>query len=295
MSAVIDLTTSTFKLTSTPAGTITISAQGVKKSLNFVTGTVVNQYSNTVAQLVAVIVTQFGKVATRFSSDPITGDIDLVNFQTFHNNNLNAKIGIYLGETDSVLSVCKKIVESVGAQLFVNRDGKLQILRFGEPYGTSTTITTDDMLYDTFYISKRFDIVASHKIGYAKNWTVQDSLLTAIPDEQKDIFSKEWLNVVYTNNTVKTDYLLDQDPPQKDTFLISRSAALAEATRLTNFYSQQRTIYTFTGKSKLLALKLGQPVLLKYPRFGLDSGVSGQVVSLISNWTKGTVEVGVLI
>jgi hypothetical protein len=262
--------------------------------MNFANGTVLNTYSDTVANLIAVIVTQFGKASTRFSSDPINGDIDLENFQTFENSN-SAKIGMYIADTQTVLSVCEAIASSVGAQLYINRLGKLQLLKFGQPYGTSTTITINDILYDSINISNRLDVVASHKIGYAKNWTVQQNLLSAIPDEHKELFAKEWLNVINTNAAIKINYLLEEDPVQIDTLLISKDAALAEATRRTNYYSQQRTVYKFTGKSKLLSLKLGQSVVLQHHRFGLAEGKSGQVISLNSNWTKGTIDVEVVV
>jgi hypothetical protein len=71
--------------------------------------------------------------------------------------------------------------------------------------------------------------------------------------------------------------------------------ALAEANRLTAYYSTARTIFTFTGTPRMQALKLGQPVTLTHNRFNLSAGKSGQVVALGPNWTTGQVNVGVLI
>ena len=97
------------------------------------------------------------------------------------------------------------------------------------------------------------------------------------------------------DSTVQTNYKLEADPEQKDTLLIVGSEAQTEATRLNNYYKVPRTVYRFVGTSKLLSLQLGQPINLIYPRFGLDAGISGQVISLSPSWGTSTIEVEVIV
>ena len=211
------------------------------------------------------------------------------------------KIGIAIFDRQNVLQVCQSIVESVGAQLFVTRIGKLQILRYGVGYNTTRTITEiseSDIIYNSLSISSKLPVVASVKIGYAKNWSVQPNLVTAIPQYHKDSFATEWLTVTTSDTNVATNYKLDTDPVQKDTLLIDTHEATVEADRLLSLYSTQKTVYRFTGGPRLLNLLLGQDVKIIHNRFNLynnGAGITGQVVGLTPNWTKSSIDVEVLI
>ena len=80
--------------------------------------------------------------------------------------------------------------------------------------------------------------------------------------------------------------------------LLVGSEASNEAARLVSLYSTPRTIYRFTGTSKLFRLQLGQSVTLLHNRFNLYNGGAGslgQVVSLSTNWLDNTISVEVLI
>lgn len=290
--ATINLTNSTFKLSSPAAGDITLSAQGVKKSVNLTTGSTVtpNTYSNTVANIIATIVTNFGKPTTRFTAS----DLDLANLQAFDAAN-QIPVGVFLDSVTNVLEVCQSLAKSVSANIIMSRVGKLQLLKFGEPYGTSTTITPEDMLFDTFQISNRLVPDTVKTVKWGKNWTVQSNLTTAILTEHKESFSKEWLEATQKDDTLSDLYKSETQVNGKETLLITSASAQAEALRLLNYYKVQRTVYSFTGRSRLLSLKLGQPVSLNHSRFGLQSGVTGQVVSLVPNWTTGYIEVEVIV
>jgi hypothetical protein len=89
---------------------------------------------------------------------------------------------------------------------------------------------------------------------------------------------------------------LYDDPEQKETMLLVGTETDAEANRLNTYFTTQRTIYKFTGKARLLDLKLGQDVTLVHNRFDLynsGSGRSGQVYSVSPNWlsAENTIEV----
>jgi len=287
-----NLAKSTFNLTSPPAGEITVSAQGIKKSVNFDTGAVLNStYSNTIAQLIAVTVLTLGKESTRLVSE----DIDLQNFKDFNIAN-PVPAGIYLDSAANVLEVCQQLAGSIGASIFMSRLGKLQLLKFGQPYGTSTIITPNDILFDTFQISERLTPKPSFSLNWGKNWAVQTNITTAIPAEHKEDFAKEWLEAIAKDDALVSLYSASEVPTsQRDTLLIDTTSAETEVARLLNYFKIQRTVYSFTGSPKLLSLKLGQPVVLQHSRFGLESGKSGQVVTLNPDWTKGYVEVEVIV
>lgn len=292
--AIVDLSTSTFKLTKTPAGTITCSVQGMKKTITLSgagTGVLDNaRYTNSIPNTIAVITTQFGKDSTKLS----ISELDLTTFAAFDQT---AEIGLLVDGSQNVLTVCQELAGSLGGQLIMSRTGLLRLIQFGVPLSNISTIsiTVNDILYDTLSISRRLGVKAATKLAYAKNYTVQQNLLTDIPSQHKSSFETEWLTVIIANSSIKNNYKLDEIPGEKQTALISYSDAYQECQRLTNYFDEQRVVYSFTGGPKLLSLVLGQGVTITHPRFGLNSGKSGQVIRLAPNWTKQEVEVEVIV
>lgn len=284
----IDLNKGTFKLLKAPAGTITCSVQGIPLNINLTSGAVTTSYKNTLANTIAVICTQYGNYATRLS----VSELDLVNLTEYN----NTPVGYYISDRDNVLTACQNILSSIGAQLYMNKAGKLQILRLGIPTSDAVVAITDrDIIQHTLQVSNKVPVLASNKLGYAKNWTVQTGLLTNIPTAHKDQFAEEWLTTTITDATTKATYSLDSAPVQKDTMLIAALDADIEATRLTNYFKTPKVVYRFTGTSRLLTLKLGQQVFITHNRFNLNYGKQAQVISLSYDWLQGTVNVEVII
>lgn len=288
----VDLSTGTFVLSRPLAGTCTVSVQGVKNSINLATGALVTgTYINNVANLIALIVTQYGKASTKFTA----ADLDTVNLSNFQTAN-QQKVGVIVKDRENVLDICRQLASSIGAQVYVNRFGKLQLLKIGAPTTDATVgITDDDILHFSLSISNKLEVSGATSIGYCKNYTVQTGLVTGIPEQHKAIFATEWPDPAKADDpTTANIYKLDTLPVQKDTLLISLSEATTEATRLTTYYKTPRTAYKFTGITKLLSLKLGQAITLTHNRFNLVNK-PGQVIGLNPDWLNGTVEVEVLI
>lgn len=288
---VLDLANGKFKLTSPAAGSVTCSVQGIKRTADWDTGGLTNTYTNTVCNLISLIVTIYGNSLTRFE----TTEIDSTNFNTFNTNNNSQEFGVYVTGTETVLDICQKLASSIGSELIIDSTGKLKLIKYGVGYGSTVAITPRDIMFNSLSIVNRIPLTASIKLGYAKNWTVQSGLVTNIPENHKDSYETEWLTVTSVNNTVRTNHKLTSDPAQKDTYLISQEDAQTECDRLRNYYSVQKTIYKFTCTAKHLSLAVGQPVTLTFPRFGLNSGVTGQVVSISPDWLAGKTEIEVIV
>lgn len=292
----ITLSNGTVKLGRALVGGLTASVQGVKGAIDLVSGSYSSSaYKNTVANLISIIVTQYGKadVSTRLTSS----DIDLVNFKSFDDNNAQA-IGILISDKANLLEVCQEIAGSVGAQIFINRKGKLQILRLGDSITTGlsvSTITDSDILHHSLAITNKTLVTAATKIGYCKNWTVQSGLQTGIPEVHKEYFSKETLPALSTDTTIRDLYKLNVVPEEKQSLLISSTDANNEALRLNTYTKVPRIVYKFTGTSRLFSLVLGQQVTLTHNRFNLSSGKTGQVISLSPQWSSGVIDVEVLV
>lgn len=293
--AIVNLNTGKFTLNYALYGTCTVSVQGVKNSVNLTTGALVSGvFNNNIANLIALIVTQYGKTDSKLSA----AELDLDNLRDFATNN-TAPVGIYVKDRQNVLVICQQLADSLGAQLFMTRQGKLQLLRIGQPYDDGnlavTTISDRDILHHSLQVSNKTEVIAGMKIDYCKNWTVQEGLLTAIPEDHKTYFAKEYLSSSVSDTLVSTNYILEKETVPKATLLLNKINADTEAQRLLTYFKTPRLTYSFTGTSRLLGLKLGQPVTLTHNRFGLSGGKTGQVISLSPNWLKSTIEVEVLI
>lgn len=283
VSATYSAATGKFTLNQASAGTITASVQGSKLS-----GT----YVNTVAKIVEMMVTQYGKPADQF----VTGDLDTAQLAAFNTAHPDP-VGIYCGDRTNVLNACRDIASSVGAQLRMTRLGLLQLIQLDLASLSPTfTIEAKHMLQQDLRIEQVLPVKASVKLGFCRNYTIQDSLLTTIPDEHKKLFAQEWLVSVKTDSTVQSLYHLNAEPVQQDTCLLRRTEADVEAQRRLDLWKVQRKVFAFEGVPELVhQLSLGQAITLKHSRFGLSAGVNGMVVSLEIDWGNLHVKVGVLV
>jgi len=303
--ATIDLTQGTFILSQGNPNTITASVQGAKRTVNFsgsgsntTAALVENTYTNNIAKIIALIVTQYGTPTTRLTFD----DIDLDNFNLFSIANAQP-VGIAIMDRVNTLEVCQQIAISANARLFMNRIGKLQLIQLGIPtVDPKVYITDNDILHHSLQISQKTSVIAATKVGYCKNYTPQTSFGNTLPSTHVTKFKEEWLSNTVVDTVVQRTYKLDVLPVQLDTCLIQNADATALATYLNNYWKVPRIIYSFTGTSKLLSLKLGQAVNITHNRFGLATlvngvitGKDGQVVSISPNWMAGTVNVEVII
>ena len=287
-------TTGKFTLTQGAVGSITCSVQGVKRSINLNTGNLQEgTYTNRVAKLIALIVTNYGTTTTRL----LASDLDLTNLLAFDNvvDNQHA-VGYAVLDRENLLSVCQKLANSVNASLFMNRLGKLQLLQLGTPTSDAVTYITDnDILHHSLYVSNKTQVIAATQVAYCKNYTVQTALAASLPGAHADMFKEGWLLHTITDTNIQVIYKLDAQPPTKETALINKTGAVSLATKINNYWKVARIVYAFEAQCKHLSLKLGQQVNLTHNRFGLNSGKTGQVISLSPNWVLGTVKVEVII
>lgn len=210
----------------------------------------------------------------------------------------SADVGIFLSDRENVLDVCQRLASSIGAALVTDIAGKFKLVQVITDYAGAAdyTVTREDMEQGSLEISEKLDIVGSVKLGYCKNWTVQQSgLAGGLPASSAALFAKEWYIAEATDATVLTNYQQNSAVPQKDTLLLSTATATAEATRLLNIKDTPRFIYTATYFAHMLLVELGEFINITYPRYGLDSGKTGMVVSVDRDWLNGRATIGVLI
>jgi hypothetical protein len=261
------LSTGTFTLSASPAGTITCSVQGAKLD-----GT----YVNTTAKLVELLATEYG-------TDPFdSGDLDAANLAAFDTANPQP-VGVYLQERENVLALCQQLVASVGGQAVMSADGKLQLIKLAVPVA-GTAVTAANMAERSLRVAQRIPVVAAVKLGYCKCWTVQTGLDTGIPADHKALYALEWLTATASNASVAAAYKLTQEPQQQNTLMQVREDAIAETARRLALWREQRTVWTYEGMPELLLEELGAFQTITHARFGFSEGVNAQIVSIERDW-----------
>lgn len=272
------------RLTQSPtsSGQVTISAQGDKAG---------GVYRNTVAPLIERLVTGYGKASERFTA----ADLDAVNLTAFDAAH-HQPVGLYLRDRANVIQCCQELAASVGAQMVVSRLGLLRLLKIElPPSGTPVEIRPKDYEHGSLQIKERTVVRAAIKLGYARNWTVQQNTVAGVPAEHRDLYAQEYLTVTARDQAVADQYRLMTEPEQENTLLLRGADAQAEADRRLALWRVPRTVFSVECYAGMLTLELGQAVVLHGNRYGLQGGKLGMIVGLKSDWVAGRMTVEVFV
>lgn len=276
-----DLQAGTFTLTAAAAGVITASVQGAKPG---------GVYRNDIAGLVQNLVENYGLARNRLTD----ADIDLDNFAAFAAAHPQP-VGDYQSARTNVIQAIQGLAASIGAEPVMTRRGQLRLIQIAlPPAGQLLEITASDMVSGSFQMTDRLPVVAGVQIGYCENWTIQANLLTGIPPEHKALFAQQYLLANASNAKTASDYRLFDLPVMQPSALVSAADAQAEADRRLALQKEPRSIYQFVGFESMLALQLGQGVLVKHFRYGMEQGRAGVVIGLTPDYLTNRVTVEII-
>ncbi|WP_225784259.1 hypothetical protein [Xenophilus sp. Marseille-Q4582] len=264
-------------------GQITADVQGAKPG-----GT----YTNNISTLVQHLVTAYGPSAQRFDA----GDLDAAQLAAFETA-YPQPVGLLMNDNTSVLAHAQSLAGSVGAQVVCTTLGKLRLIPLALPaVGTPVVVGPGDMVANTLRPAQRTEVKAACRLGYCRNWTVQQSgLATGLPATSSDLLGTEWLTVQANDSAVAAKYRLTTEPDQEDTLLLRTVDAQAECERRRDLWKEPHTVYQAEYYAHMLLTELGDAITIDHPRYGLAGGKTGLVVSIERDWLAGRVTVGVLI
>lgn len=283
-SGTLSIPAGSFRLLKSPIGAVTCSVQGVKRTVDITGATETAEYTNTVSNTIATILKSFGQQLAYT-------EIDSISFSTLGTQ----AIGVYISDRVNVLQVCQDIAKSAGLIVATSRSGKVKLVDLSIPTSATIAITEGDTILNSLQISQKLSVVAAVRLGYAKNWTIQNTLQTGIPQQHKDLYATEWLESLQTDTTVKTNYGVTVEPVLETSYLIDKTQADDTALKKLGLFNTPRKIYTMTCTAKFLNVQVGDAVTLTASRFGLNSGVLGRVISTKPNWLRGKIDIGILV
>jgi hypothetical protein len=282
----VNTTKGLITLKTNPAGTITCSVQG-----NNTGG-----YSNTIAGIITKIVKNYGNSNTRFTDSEI-------DFSGFTNT---SPVGIYCSDRLNTLEVCNALAKSVRANLIcpsvsVGTDretissSKLKLVELKVPTGTPVYNLTDDyMVLGSLTINQLFPVKPSIKLGYCKNYTIQQTVAAGINPDNSN-FDQEYLTVTSIDSTYATLYRDNGSIREENTLLLRESDATTEAAKRLALWQTQRMLITATYLPQFIFVQLGDIVTIQSNRFNLQAGKTGVVYTISRDWITGLVQIGVLV
>lgn len=253
-------------LTNTEVGTVTASVQGDKMG---------GIYRCTIASLVKLLCMSYGEPARRF----IESDFDAANIAAFESVNPQ-KVGLHLSERTTVKEACDRLTASLQAALVPSRTGKLRIVQWGIPATATASILPAHYTAAGIRPVERHPVAAAVKIGYCRNYTVQASLQTSIPEAHKALFAAPWRTKTAVDEATRARYKLTTDPVLVETCLNHEDDAQAEAARRLAQDKVPRTTYALEGHPIAMLLELGQGVTVYGSRYGMAAGKLGQITML---------------
>ncbi len=242
-------------------GAATCSVQGDK------TGGV---YRKTIASIVRLLVTGYGKVGERF----LESEIDDASFNAFEAANPYT-VGLHLAERTNVIEACSRLTKSVQGHLVPSRVGLLRLVQYGIP-----AVSTGSILPSHYVSLKRGEphpVAAAVKILYCENYTVQPNLQVSIPLEHKGYFATRWRVVTAVDAATRDQYKLTSDPVGIETCLVNTEGAAPESARRLAQDKVPRVPYMLEGTPVTMLIKLGEGWSLYGDRYGMDAGKLGQV------------------
>lgn len=261
----------TFQLTVPPPGVVTCSVQGAK---------VAGVYLRTIAQIIKHIATTYGKDSDRFA----LSDIDTANFDAYDAAHQQT-VGLYVNDRMNVLDACNQLARSLNSVVTVSNMGQLRMYQYREPTVAALTLDETNYYDQSLALIDLSDVVAAVKIGYAKNWTVQDkATLGGLPEAHKDMFAKEYYEKFHNDNVIRDAYKLYFNTEPRPTLLMGEQDAQDEVDRLFSLFSNPRGTYVVEGTRELATLECGTQVILKGNRYGLEAGTLAVVTKVIQDW-----------
>lgn len=280
-----DIPPGSFRLNTQAFGTVTASVQGIAKTITLSANpTYSDSYKNTAANTIATILRFYGKQLD-------LTEIDITSFT----EKSQEPIGIYLNERKNVLVLCQEIAKNCGCVLVTTRTGRLKLVSLELPNGASTVISDQNIIYNSLRLAQKPQILAGIKLGYAKNWTILNGLVTGIPEAHKTLFAIDYLEAPAKNMLTQTLYGVSTEPELEGTYLIDQTSALGVANKKLTLMSNPRKIVSVQGVQELMGLEVGDPVLISLDRLGIANATPGLVMSTKPDWLRGKTDLEVLV
>lgn len=275
----VDTAAGTFRLGTTPAGTVTCNVQGDASGAGYV-----NTTSDIVLRMLA-------------AADLTTSEIDSTAFAALKSD-VPAEVGIWIGtETRLIASAVDELLAGVGAFGGFSRHGAFTVDVITSPEGVTPAATYTEREVIDMEREPLPDMVGPIAwralIGYQQNYTVQNDLAETVPAARRTFTAEPQRVVKHEDSNIKTRYLLAKEYGPVKGLYASEADAQAEVDRLFALWGVPRGSYRLRLPLTALTRDIGNAIHLTHPRHGF---AAGKTVRVLGHSVQGNaVELKVLV
>jgi len=261
----VNTTLGTITLGSAPSGTITADVRGDASLSGYL--------STTADILLRALVVRAGLYSS---------EIDPASFSTLGSDS-TAVVGVWVGanEVRTVADVADELLAGIGAFGGFSRLGAFTVGRVSIPGGTER-VTLDET--DIYALAKEplpapvQPVVWRVRVGYKKNYTVQEDLAAAVTAANRTFAAAAWRVSSTESSSIKSQKLLAKDYGPTESLYTVAADADTESSRLYALWANPRALYRVTTHVGAIPRDLGQVLRLEHSRFGLSAGLPARVI-----------------
>lgn len=208
-------------------------------------------------------------------------------------------VGIYIPEPETVISVIDRLLIGVGGFYAYDTQGRFAVGVLKAPnvgsYVEQFDQTTILSLRRKPIPDEIAPVVWRYRVGYERNWTIQNSgLAGAVTDQRRAFLLEDYRVRTAEDAAIKNRNLLATEPPLVEALFASASVAQTEADRRLTLFGEKRALYEISVKAAGYDLRLDDLVRVTYPRYDLTAGKTVRVVGINTDAQANTLVLEVL-
>ena len=194
---------------------------------------------------------------------------------------------LYINGSTTARQAIDMILESIGAKLSRTEAGAITVVLLADPTESAgITISPDDYRMDTLVASATELPWKRGRLGYRRNWTVQESLDTLVTATERATLGREY-SIVEDANAVTGVHPLATEPELIGTTLTLEADAAERLAQLMALHAVERYKFDLQVYAVLYQYALGSTVKLIADRYGFDAGINCVVYDTDSVFTDG--------
>lgn len=257
-----DLGNGRFRLTSNPAGRVTVDCTGIKDTQS------PPVQISTIGQILKYLLTEYPLV----DGAPILSASDIVQSEL---DDLDTyapyTVGLYLRNETRLPAVLDALLASAGGYWYMGRDGKFHV-GVVDPLGVTPSVIhrlSDIEMsgdFESRIAGRKHDVT---RLGYRVNWTVQDgdALAGSVGESRKEQLAKE--HIVLESGTRTADGYV---PEAINTLITDAADAATELSHWRTRLSSQQWFYTTEAFAEPQDWELGDTI-----QISSEAGVAGAI------------------
>lgn len=199
--------------------------------------------------------------------------------------------GIPVGDERTAAAAVGDMMRNIGGWCGARRSGRFEVRRFEEPIDPPVARYTDEDIKNLGVAGLPVDVSPPPwrlLVGYARNYTVQDTDLAGSVSDSRRAFLKEELRYgVAEDNDIRLDFPPGHEIVKELGLFQNQSDAETEAARQLALYGPGRALYVISLAAKQYIHELGQVIHVTFPRFDLTEGKLLRIVKLTEDDREG--------